>query len=47
MIIRRELDLYEIITQLGIDLESFEKWKASENLLPYLNLKSKPHFSRK
>ena len=47
MINRRELDLYEILTQLGLDLESFEKWKASENLLLHINLKSKPHFSCK
>lgn len=45
MLNRRELDVYEILTQVGLDLESYEKWKASENLLPHINLKSKPHFS--
>ncbi|WP_144028525.1 hypothetical protein [Paenibacillus ferrarius] len=34
MNIRRSLDLKEIVTQLGIKPESFEKWKASENVSP-------------
>ncbi|GFZ93452.1 hypothetical protein GCM10008018_44860 [Paenibacillus marchantiophytorum] len=31
MIIKKSLDLNEIITQLGINPGSYEKWKASEN----------------